>query len=144
MILTLATGVPWDPGTMIIGGIDTPRQIAFCNRRNWISNRGFAVKSIVDFRDNNCEREMSCSGPRVPLGARRKARIVVRPVKWAATARRVPSQMMNIARHFARVIARFTAAPKSAGVAAISMPAFSSAAILSAAEPLPPEMIAPA
>ena len=40
--------------------------------------------------------------------------------------------------------ARFMVTPISAGVAATAMPAASSAAILSAAVPLPPEMIAPA
>ena len=41
-------------------------------------------------------------------------------------------------------IARFTAAPMSAGLSATSMPASLRAAIFSSAVPLPPEMIAPA
>ena len=46
--------------------------------------------------------------------------------------------------YFFLAIAFCTAVPRSAGVGATSIPAFFSAAILSLAEPLPPEMIAPA
>ena len=41
-------------------------------------------------------------------------------------------------------MARWTAAPMSAGLSATSIPAACRAAIFSAAVPLPPEMIAPA